>query len=339
MNKFDLLSLGEIMLRLSPPINERLTRGSTLDKKVGGAELNVLSGVAQLGLRTGMISKVPDNDLGEYAKNGIRFVGVSDDFLHFDKDKDARLGIYFYENGAYPRKPRICYDRTNSSMQKISESEFSNDMYIKARCFHTTGITLALCDKTRDCAIEMMKKFKDQGALISFDVNFRSNLWSGDDAKACITKILPLVDIFFCSDSTARLTFNKDGSTKDILQSFSQEYDISIVAATNRIVHSPKLHTFTSVIYEKKTNSFYEEKPYENIDVVDRIGSGDAYISGVLYGLLKYNMSSQMALEFGNATAALKNTIPGDLQSLNKSEIEQIIQSHKNEGLELEMIR
>ncbi|WP_305767985.1 sugar kinase [Candidatus Epulonipiscium viviparus] len=339
MNKFDLLSLGEIMLRLSPPMNERLTRGNSLEKNVGGAELNVLSGVAQLGLRTGVISKVPANDIGEYAKNGIRFVGVSDDYLLFDTSKDARLGIYFYENGAYPRKPRICYDRAHSSIQKIVASEFPADMYTQTKCFHTTGITLALCHNTKQCAIEMMKKFKDAGALISFDVNFRSNLWSGDQARECINQILPLVDIFFCSDSTARLTFNKEGDTKDILRSFANEYDISIVAATNRLVHSPKLHSFTSIIYKKENDDFYEEKPYHHIDVVDRIGSGDAYISGVLYGLLKYNMDAKAALEFGNATASVKNTIPGDLQSLNKIEIEQIIESHKSEDASLEMIR
>ncbi|OON96624.1 MAG: sugar kinase [Candidatus Epulonipiscioides saccharophilum] len=339
MNKFDLLSLGEIMLRLSPSINERLTRSNSFEKKVGGAELNVLSGVSQLGLKTGIISKVPSNDIGEYAKNAIRFVGVSDDFLLFDHDKDARLGIYFYENGAYPRKPRICYDRTNTSIQKISEQEFPISMYTQTTCFHTTGITLALCDHTKLCAIEMMKKFKAAGAIISFDVNFRSNLWSGPQAEHCINEILPLVDIFFCSDSTARLTFNKTGSTQEILKSFSDQYNISIVAATNRIVHSPKIHSFTSIIYEKKSDSCFQEEPYKHIEVVDRIGSGDAYISGVLYGLLNYNMDPTKALEYGNATAALKNTIPGDLQSLNKSEIDQIIATHKHQDLNLEMIR
>lgn len=117
--EFDLLSLGEVLLRLSPPSNERLMRGENFQKQVGGAELNVVSGVSLLGLRTGIISKLPDNDIGTYAKNRIRFCGVSDDYLVYDDTNDARLGIYYYENGAQPRKPRIVYDRMHTSMNKI----------------------------------------------------------------------------------------------------------------------------------------------------------------------------------------------------------------------------
>ncbi|OON96625.1 MAG: hypothetical protein ATN31_09460 [Candidatus Epulonipiscioides saccharophilum] len=120
---------------------------------------------------------------------------------------------------------------------------------------------------------------------------------------------------------------------------FSYQYNISIVAATNRIVHSPKDHSFTSINYEKKSDSCFQEEPYEHIEVVDRIGSGDAYIFGVLYGLLNYNMDPTKALEYGNTTTTLKNTILGDLQSLNKSEIDQIITIHKHQDLNLEMIR
>ncbi len=336
---FDLLSLGEILLRLSPPRNERMVRGNSFNKTLGGAELNVVSGVAQLGLKTGIISKVPFNDLGEYAKNRVRFVGVSDDYLLFDREKDARLGIYFYENGAYPRKPRICYDRQNTSMLKVGANEFPDEMYSMARCFHTTGITMALSEHCRETSIEMIKKFKAEGALISFDVNFRSNLWTGDEARDCIVQILPYVDIFFCSEDTARLTFNKTGTVEEMMKSFAEEYNISIVASTQRIVHNPKSHTFGSVIYEAKTDKYYTEEPYKNIDVVDRIGSGDAYISGVLYGLLRYDMDCQKALSFGNATGAIKNTIPGDMQASNSDEIETVIESHQSDGMELEMVR
>ncbi|MDD3219877.1 MAG: sugar kinase [Lachnospiraceae bacterium] len=339
MKEFDLLSLGEILLRLSSSNNERMARSETFDKQVGGAELNVLSGVSLLGLRTGIISKIPDNDMGKYAKNRVRFVGVSDDYLVYDQEKDARLGVYYYENGAYPRKPKIVYDRLHTSMRKIHESEFPDSMFSAAKCFHTTGITLALCPNCKNAVIDMMKKFKAQGTLISFDVNFRSNLWTGEEARKTIEEILPLVDIFFCSEDTARLTFHKEGDVKEIMKSFTQDYPISIVAATQRIVHSPKVHTFGSIIYESKTDSYYEEDPYANIEVVDRIGSGDAYISGVLYGLLKYDGDCQKALEYGNATGAVKNTIPGDMQASGCDEIEQVILAHQSTGKELEMVR
>lgn len=336
--EFDLLSLGELLLRLSPPNNERIVRGETFDKRIGGAELNVVSGVSLLGLRTGIISKLPANSLGTYAKNRIRFCGVSDDYLVYDEEKDARLGVYYYENGAYPRKPGIVYDRNYSSINKISVDEFPKSMFESTKCFHATGITMALSPRCRETTIEMIKRFKSTGTLISFDVNFRANLWDGPEAKAAIEEILPYVDVFFCSIDTARLTFLKDGDPKEVLKSFTREYPISVVAATERIVHSPKRHTFGSIMYDAKKDTYYEEEPYRDIEVVDRIGSGDAYISGVLYGLLKYQ-DCQRAMEYGNATSAVKNTIPGDLPSSDLEEIERIIADHKLGGTTLEMNR
>lgn len=337
--EFDLLSLGEILLRLSPQDNERIVRGDTFQKQVGGAELNVVSGASMLGLRTGIISKLPDNALGAYAKNRVRFCGVSDDYLVYDSDEDARLGIYYYESGAYPRKPSVVYDRRNASFCKISIDEFPEDMFSSARCFHTSGITLALNTQPKEAAVKMMKRFKEAGAIISFDVNFRGNLWTGEEARECIEGILPYVDIFFCSEDTARLTFHKEGNVKDMMKSFTQDYPISIVAATQRIVHSPKVHTFGSLIYHAKEDKYYEEEPYKNIEVVDRIGSGDAYISGMLYGLLAHDFDCRRALEYGNASSAVKNTIPGDLPSCSLKEMDRIIMSHQEVGIQLEMDR
>ena len=185
----------------------------------------------------------------------------------------------------------------------------------------------------------MIKKFKEQGTIISFDVNFRGNLWTGSEAKACIETILPYVDIFFCSEETARLTFLKEGDAKSIMKSFTEDFPISIVASTQRIVHSPKRHTFGSIIYSAKDDTYYEEAPYADIEVVDRIGSGDAYISGVLYGLLSHEGEYQRALEYGNAVSSLKNTIPGDLLSTDLKEIDGIIREHKSTGRIAEMDR
>ena len=152
--EFDLLSLGEIMLRLSPPDNERITRGDSFSKQAGGAELNAITGAAMLGLRCGIISKLPANDLGVYIKNRVRLCGVSDDYLVYDDDKDARLGVYYYENGAYPRKPRIVYDRKNTSINKLTVDDYDDKIYSDTRCFHTSGITLALSPELRATAVE-----------------------------------------------------------------------------------------------------------------------------------------------------------------------------------------
>ena len=185
----------------------------------------------------------------------------------------------------------------------------------------------------------MMKRFKQKGAMISFDVNYRANLWSGEEARKCVEELLPYVDIFFCSEDTARLTFHKEGTAQEMMKEFAAEYDLSVVASTRRIVHSPRRHTFGSVLYNKKEDRFYTDDPYENIEVIDRIGSGDAYVSGVLYGLLCEGGSCEKALRFGNASGAAKNTIPGDVTSLNLKEIENIIKEHENQGFHTEMER
>ena len=318
---FDLLTLGQLLLRLSPPDNDRLSRGDTFVKQVGGAELNVAVGASLLGLHTGVISKLPSHDIGSFMKGKIRSFGVSDDFFMYDHSPSARVGIYYYENGAYPRKPKVIYDRMNSSFFTLDIDEIPEEVYTASKCFHTTGITLALSEKIRETTIEMIKRFKEAGTLVSFE------------------RILPYVDIFFCSEDTARLTFLKTGTAKEMMKSFTEEYPISIVASTQRIVHSPKRHTFGSVIYDAARDTFYEEEPYRDIEVVDRIGSGDAYISGALYGLLSSGGDCQKAVAFGNATAAVKNTIPGDLPSSNLEEIETIIKAHNQTGPQSEMAR
>ena len=338
--KFDLLTLGEIMLRLSPQNNERISKCKMFEKHIGGAEMNVACGVSLTGLRTGVISKIPNSEIGDYVRNKVRFNGVSDDYLVYDTSKNARLGVYYYEMGAFPRKPQVVYDRAGSSVTTITLADFPEDMYTNTRCFHTSGITLALSQQCRETAIAMMKKFKEAGALISFDVNFRGNLWTGAEAKECIEGILPYVDIFFCSEDTAKLTFGKTGDLREILKSFTDDYPISIVAATQRTVHSPKQHSFGSVIYNAKEDKYYEEEPYRNIEVIDRIGSGDQYCAGVLYGLLSSDMDCQRALAYGNARSAGKNTIPGDMPSMDKDEIDNLIADHNDKsGYKSEMKR
>jgi 2-dehydro-3-deoxygluconokinase len=336
--EFSLLAAGEIMLRLSPPGNERIVRGHTFEKRIGGAEVNVVSGVSLLGLRTGIISKIPLNSIGLFVKDEIRFCGVSDYYLAFDESEDARLGIYYYESGAYPRKPSVVYDRKHSSVNRISVSDFPKTIFSSTACFHTSGITLALGKQCRETTVEMICRFKEAGAVISFDVNYRANLWKGKDARKCIETILPYVDVFFCSEETARLTFGKKGTPEEMMKSFTEEYPISIVATTQRTVHSPKIHDFGSVIYKADTDEYFTEEPYRSIEVVDRLGSGDAYVSGVLYGLLS-GAGCRKALAYGNASSSVKNTIPGDLPSLNLPELESIIKDHETSGPQREMSR
>lgn len=337
-NEFDLVSFGEIMLRLSPPRHCRIADSDVFEKRAGGAELNVASGVALLGLRTGIISMLPQNELGTFIKNRIRYNGVSDDFLQYDASGEARLGTYFYEMGAAPRKPTIVYDRKNSSINRVRIEDIPESVYRETRMFHLSGISLALSQGLRNIAIELVKRFKEGGAQISFDVNYRANLWSEEEAKATIQQLLPLVDVLFISEETSRRMFGKTGALQDIQKSYCTDYGVKIVATTQRTVISPRKHDFTSTIYSAQTNTYYTEKPYENIEIIDRIGSGDAYVAGALFGLLHYE-DPQKALEFGNATSSLKNTVPGDLPSSDFKEVCSIIAAHNSTGPVSEMNR
>jgi 2-dehydro-3-deoxygluconokinase len=334
---FDALGLGEVLLRLSPTDRERILNGEHFEKKAGGAELNVVSGISLLGLRAGIITKLPYNEIGKFVRNSIRFSGVSDDYIIYDYEKAARLGIYYYEYGAAPRKPVVVYDRLNSSINILKMTDLDKNIFLQTKLFHICGITLSLNEKLRNECKEMIKLFKKNNTIISFDVNYRASLWDEKTARKEIEEILPYVDVLFISEETSRKMFGKTGDLESIMSSFSKEFGAKIVATTQRKVLSATRHNWSSKIYCSSENKFYEEDPYTEIEVVDRIGSGDAYVSGVLFGLLKYNDAGK-ALEFGNAMAAIKNTIPGDMPVSDFNEIERVIKEHKEKNTS-EMIR
>jgi 2-dehydro-3-deoxygluconokinase len=324
---FDALGLGEVMLRLSPPARERISMGENFEKTVGGSELNVMCGISMLGLRTGIITKLPAHELGTYVQHRIRFAGVSDDYVVMDGDPQARLGLYYYEFGAHPRKPSVIYDRAASSFTTLHRDEIHEDMFASTRVFHVSGITMGLGKRSRDLSLELVRGFKKAGATISFDVNYRAALWGEEEAYLAMMGILPLVDILFVSEETSKRMLRRPGDEKAIMRGYHEEFGCAMVALTRRKVDSPTRHTWDSALYAADEDAFYSEAPYTDIEVVDRIGSGDAYLSGVLYGLLA-DLPPQRALEYGNAMAAIKNTVMGDMPASSLGEIQSVIGGH-----------
>jgi len=335
---FDVIGFGEVMLRLSPPNKERISQGEIFEKRAGGSELNVVSGISSLDLRTGIVTKLPDNEIGKFIKNKIRFYGVSDDYIIYDRSPHKRLGIYYFESGAHPRKPTVVYDRFGSSFTTLNIDEIDPSVYGSTKIFHVSGISLALSDNVRQAVVRMIKKFKQHGVFISLDVNYRASLWDEATARDVITSIFPDVDILFVSEETSRRMLQRAGTLEEIMRGFTKDFGVKVVATTERKALSPTKHTWSSKIYSAAEDKFYQEDPYEEIEVVDRIGSGDAYVAGVLFGIIKYSCL-QRALEFGNAMAAIKNTVLGDLPACDFDEIEQVIKSHKKHGIESEMNR
>lgn len=336
--EFKALGFGEVMLRLSPVGKERISQSETFEKRAGGSELNVVSGISQLGLRTGVITKLPDNEIGKFIKNKIRYSGISDDYIVYDSSPAKRLGVYYSESGAYPRVPAVVYDRANSSFTHFEMSELENRVYGETDIFHVSGITLALSEQIRRETIEIMKQFKSGGAAVSFDVNYRASLWDEDTARETIQMILPFIDILFISEETLKRMFRQKGTLEEIHKNFSGQYpNLKVIFSTMRQATSPTRHTFTSLCYDCVLKKYFGEEPYRDIEVVDRIGSGDAYVAGALFGLLKYG-GIEEAVRFGNAMAALKNTIPGDMTACDFHDIIRVIEAHTN-GQTSEMVR
>ncbi len=334
--EFDLISLGEVMLRLSPPNKDKISQSETFEKACGGSEFNVASGAANLGIRAAIVTKLPKNKIGHFIARRIRYGSVSDDYVVWDNSETKRLGIYFYEAGVYPRKSAVVYDRALSSVCSLDKSEVPDDICTKTRMFHISSISLALGDKLRETSINMIKKMKENGVAISFDVNYRAALWSEEEAREVIKSILPLVDILFVSEETSRRMMQKTGTLDEIMKSYADEFGCKIVASTRREVVSPTKHNFGSRIYYD--GNFYEEPHYKNIEVIDRVGSGDAYVAGVLYGILS-GTGIEDAMSYGNALSAIKNTVSGDMSISSIEEVDSIIKAHKDTGVQDEMVR
>lgn len=334
--EFDLISFGEVMLRLSPPNKEKISQSETFEKNCGGSEFNVASGAASLGIRASVVTKLPKNKMGHFIARRIRYGNVSDDYVVWDTSDKKRLGVYYYESGVYPRKSAVVYDRTGASICSLKLSEIPDEIYSKTRVFHISSISLALDPNLRETALAMIKLMKKSGVAISFDVNYRASLWSEEEAREVIEKIFPLVDILFVSEETSRRMLQRTGTLDEIMKGYADKYGCKIVATTRRDVVSPTKHNFGSRIYYN--GKFYEEPHYENIEVIDRVGSGDAYVAGVLYGILA-DGNIERAMSVGNALSAIKNTVSGDMSISSLDEVESIIKSHQSTGKQDEMVR
>ena len=334
--KYDMVAMGEVLMRLAAQPDSRISDGGAFTPFIGGSELNVASGAARLGLKAAMLTCLPDNDIGKLARREIHRMNVGDDLIFRDSNPSARLGVYYSEGGVAPRKPKVVYDRGNSSVFRLNLNHLPEDVYRETRLFHISGITLAL-PQIRETAAEAISRFREGGALISLDVNYRANLWNEETAYRVLSGVLPFVDVLFVSEESSRRMFRKTGTLEEIMKSYCTEYGVQIVATTARKVVSSREHGWSSTIYSAAKDRFFKGEPYESISVVDRIGSGDAFDAGALYGLLAKGDESAMAL-YGDAMAALKCTVAGDLPDFGVDEVESLIAARKS-GDKSEMSR
>ncbi len=326
-----IVTLGEVMLRLSPPGHERFVQAESLDVTYGGGEANVAAALSIYGSQGVFISKVPDNPIGQSAINHLRRYGVDTQFVIRGGN---RLGIYFLENGASARPAQVVYDRKGSSISETAVSEFDFDKILDgADWFHTSGITPALSDKAFALTEAALKTAKAKGITTSLDLNFRKKLWTEDQAREALTKLCQYVEVcmgctghFEHSDSIlgfkSKHTRNSNDDLnieghREVFRQLQEEFGFKYMTTTLRVSHSASDNDCSALVYDGQ--ELYHTKQYQ-ARIVDRVGTGDAFAAGFIYGLVS-GMSPAEAGEFGTAAMVLKHTIPGDMNHATKDEV------------------
>ncbi|MDX8045167.1 sugar kinase [Gracilibacillus sp. S3-1-1] len=316
----NVLTFGEMLLRLTTDPAVRLQQTNQFDFYYGGAEANVAVSLANLGIESKYVTKVPNNQIGQACARYLQSNRVDATSVLYGGD---RLGIYFVEAGIGNRSSEVVYDRKFSSFANLQVTEIDWDRLLEdVDLFHTTGITLALSEELRHITKEAMQVARSKGVKISFDFNYRSKLWSQEEASVAIQDVLPFVDIAFCNDMDAKYLLNI-GEQADLASYYTQiQYrypNIELFASTTRKVGTASHHSLQGNLFMK---GFLEKSAQFTINpVIDRIGGGDAYAAGILYGYL-HNWSEEKMASFAIANAVLKHTIRGDGNIFSAEEVE-----------------
>lgn len=321
------VTLGEIMLRLSTDIGVRIPQAPRAALHYGGGEANVAISLANYGHEAFFISKVPQNGLGEGVFKHLQSYGVSTKYL---LTGGPRLGTYYMEAGVGERAASVIYDRAGSSFAEIKENEWQGvDLFCDADIFHVSGITPALSQEWRQLTVDLIKKAKAKGCKVSFDVNYRGKLWTQKEAGAMLLEVLPYVD--YCSAGKMDALYLLDvpayeGTGNELLYYYEQIHqrfpNIEVLYSTKRNVISASTNDLAGTMWQKGT---YVESQTHHIDpIVDRVGGGDAFSGGLLHGLLSGHQPQEI-IDFATAASALKHTIHGDCNQFSQAEVERFL--------------
>lgn len=315
-----IVAFGEVLLRLSPPGFQRITQAQTFEFMFSGAEANVLSSLAQFGLSTRMITRLPSHPVGDTCVRQLLSYGL--DVSHILRG-GSRVGIYFLETGGSQRGSAVIYDRNPSSMSEIDPASLDWSSYFNgARWFHITGVTPALSESAARANLEGAKAAKAAGLTVSCDLNFRAKLWDKETAKRVMTELVQYVDVAVGLDPLVEVQRDDDDEkNRDNVvaaaRELSERYGFKVVGISLRKEYSASRNGWQGLCY---TNGQpYWSKNYD-IDILERIGTGDAFTAGILYGQLE-GLTPQETIEFATASSCLKHTIIGDLNFVTKDEV------------------
>jgi 2-dehydro-3-deoxygluconokinase len=328
----DLVTFGEAMVRLTPPAFQRLEQAHSFDACVGGGELNVAVAAARLGISSRWVSRLPENALGHMIANRAREHGVD---VHIEWTADDRAGLYFVELGAAPRASSVLYDRAASAISNITPGSIDWPSVFKgARWFHVSGITPALSESAAKVTAESLVAAKRAGLTVSYDLNYRSKLWSAERARAVQEPLMEHVDVLMTTEEDTRVVFGigaeaaADGYDRVDAESYAQvartlekQFDFGAVAVTLRENPRVLLNSWSAIV---AADGKIHRAPRYEVEVVDRIGAGDAFSAGLIVSRLE-NRSWEDAVRFATATSALKHSIPGDFCLVTRGEVEQLV--------------
>lgn len=330
-----IVTFGEIMMRLNPPGFLRLTQARTFEVSYAGGEANVAASLAKYGMPAEFVTRLPKNDLGEACTNFLHGHNIGTRHVILGGD---RLGIYFLEAGAAQRGSKVIYDRAGSSIATVQKGMIDwKEVFKDAQWFHTTGITPAISGSAAEVAIEAAQVAHEMGLTVSVDLNFRKNLWKwGKKAGEVMPDLVKWCDVAIGNEEDADAVFGIKAPETDVtsgkVEADHYRYvcekmverfpNLSKVAVTLRGSISASHNTWSGVLWDK--GNFYSAATYDIEYIVDRVGGGDSFVGGLIFGLLNYQ-DSQKALDFAVAASCLKHSILGDFNEVSVDEVEKLM--------------
>ena len=336
MSKY--LTFGELMLRLKSPGRERFLQSPSLEATFGGGEANVAVSLANYGLEAEFVSVIPDNAIGDAAIGELRRFNVGTDKI---VRTPGRMGIYYLETGANQRASKVIYDRAYSAISLFEASGYDWDrIYKDVKWLHISGITPAVSEETKDASLMAVKEAKERGITVSIDLNYRKNLWKyGVDAKEVMTEMTRYADIIIANEEDCQKSLGlkcesnvvggklNQEDYKTLSDSLLEQYpNVKKVAITLRESKSADINFWAAAL--NNGSEFIVSRKYEMYDIVDRVGGGDSFAGGLIYGLNELG-SDKEALEFAVAASCLKHTIDGDF---NRVTLDEVMKLAKGDG-------
>ena len=322
-----IICFGEIMLRLTPPNQERLLQMRQLDVQFGGSEANVAVSLAQFGTKVQYVTRIPGSEIGHAALGEVRRYGVDTTPAVYGGD---RLGLYYLEMGAGNRSSKVIYDRAHSGMASLQKGIIDWDTIFKtATWFHWSGITPAISQSAADATLEAIQAAQKAGIIVSCDLNYRANLWKyGKTPADIMPELMKGCDVMLGDGDTIDTYFGIKGTDYlEVMEKTSATFPkLQYIAMTARKAYHATHNAYKGFLYDGKT--LLESREYDIPDILDRIGAGDAFMGGLIYCLSKQNPTPQYAVDFAAATAALKHSVRGDFNLVAVSEVESLMKGN-----------